>query len=244
MAVLGKIVGTLLGSIGGPCGAIVGGIAGHLLDAAETDGKSPAAGLGGCDESDIVFLSTFIGLSVAVLGVSRRNSTGRLRAVSDFLVRSLDLSAADRDVLQRILHDTYKKRHLLDIPALCASFVTVSSCDGRLLLVEFLLGIASQGGNESEDDLIRGIAGSLGFTSAQYREICRRVLPPETETLGILGLSPGASNDEIRRAYRRLANQYHPDKHAHREDGSMQFAEERFKVIQSAYSKLKQLKGL
>lgn len=48
---------------------------------------------------------------------------------------------------------------------------------------------------------------------------------------GVLGLSQGALQDEIRRSYRRLAREYHPD--ANPEDGR---AEERFKEVQHAYS--------
>src|SRR4028118_1187711 len=46
----------------------------------------------------------------------------------------------------------------------------------------------------------------------------------------VLGVSKGASQEEIRRAYKRLARKYHPD--ANRDDGE---AEERFKEIQHAY---------
>ncbi len=46
----------------------------------------------------------------------------------------------------------------------------------------------------------------------------------------VLGVSKGASQDEIRRSYRKLARKYHPD--ANREDPK---AEERFKEVQHAY---------
>src|SRR3712207_6648617 len=46
----------------------------------------------------------------------------------------------------------------------------------------------------------------------------------------VLGVSKGASQEEIRRSYRKLARKYHPD--ANRDDEK---AEERFKEIQHAY---------
>ena len=55
----------------------------------------------------------------------------------------------------------------------------------------------------------------------------------------ILGLQPGATEQEIKQAYRRLAAKYHPDKVAHLGDEFKTLAEERFKKIQQAYEQLK-----
>lgn len=54
----------------------------------------------------------------------------------------------------------------------------------------------------------------------------------------VLGLSPGASREEIKAAYRRLAAKYHPDKVAHLGEEFRKLAEQRFKEIQDAYQQL------
>lgn len=54
----------------------------------------------------------------------------------------------------------------------------------------------------------------------------------------ILGVAPGASREEIRSAYRRLAAQYHPDKVQHLGKELQELAEVRFKEIQQAYDQL------
>ncbi|MFH0729751.1 MAG: DnaJ domain-containing protein [Pseudomonadota bacterium] len=64
----------------------------------------------------------------------------------------------------------------------------------------------------------------------------RREATPDAHT--ILGVSPGASPDEIKQAYRRLANQYHPDKVAYLGEEFRVLAEKRFKEIQEAYEEL------
>jgi curved DNA-binding protein CbpA len=56
---------------------------------------------------------------------------------------------------------------------------------------------------------------------------------PAKDPYRILGVSRGASEDEIRRSYRRLAREHHPD--ANPDDPG---AEERFKEIQHAYEVL------
>jgi DnaJ domain/Protein of unknown function (DUF1232) len=54
----------------------------------------------------------------------------------------------------------------------------------------------------------------------------------------ILNVSPQADQAEIKAAYRKLANQYHPDKVAHLGKEFQELAEQRFKEIQGAYQKL------
>ena len=54
----------------------------------------------------------------------------------------------------------------------------------------------------------------------------------------ILGVARDASMDEIKQAYRRLANKYHPDKVHHLGEEFSEMAEKRFKEIESAYREL------
>jgi len=54
----------------------------------------------------------------------------------------------------------------------------------------------------------------------------------------ILGLSPNATQEEIRSAYIKLAKQYHPDRVAHLGKELQVLAEKRFKEIQQAYDRL------
>ena len=54
----------------------------------------------------------------------------------------------------------------------------------------------------------------------------------------LLGVDRSASADEIKHAYRELANKYHPDKLAHLGDEFKLLAERRFKEIQRAYQEL------
>lgn len=55
----------------------------------------------------------------------------------------------------------------------------------------------------------------------------------------VLEIPPGASQAEIKAAYRRLAGQYHPDKVQHLGEEFRKLAERRFKEIQQAYDRLR-----
>ncbi len=63
--------------------------------------------------------------------------------------------------------------------------------------------------------------------------------PPETDPFDALGVSEDASPEEVTRAYRRLAAQYHPDKVQHLGEEFRDLAEKKFKQIQAAYDELK-----
>ena len=54
----------------------------------------------------------------------------------------------------------------------------------------------------------------------------------------ILGLKPGASEEEIHTAYRKAAQEYHPDKVAHLGEALQKLAREKFIEIQNAYETL------
>lgn len=52
----------------------------------------------------------------------------------------------------------------------------------------------------------------------------------------VLGVSPGASDDEIKKAYRNLSRKYHPDANINNPNRAQ--AEERFKEVQQAYDQI------
>ena len=62
--------------------------------------------------------------------------------------------------------------------------------------------------------------------------------PGTQDPYEVLGLKPGASPEEIRSAYRRALQMYHPDKVSHLGDEFQELAGRKFVAIQVAYEKL------
>jgi DnaJ like chaperone protein len=68
---------------------------------------------------------------------------------------------------------------------------------------------------------------------------------PETDSAyKILELEPGATDEEVKKAYRRMAMKYHPDKVSHLGDEFRKNADEKFRKVNEAYEKIKKERNL
>ena len=55
----------------------------------------------------------------------------------------------------------------------------------------------------------------------------------------ILEISKNSTDEEVKKAYRKMAIKYHPDKVAHLGDEVRNLAEEKFKMVNKAYNNIK-----
>ena len=60
----------------------------------------------------------------------------------------------------------------------------------------------------------------------------------------VLGVDSGASDDQIKKAYRKLSMKYHPDKVSHLGEDFKKVANEKFKKVQAAYEQIKKERGI
>jgi hypothetical protein len=62
-----------------------------------------------------------------------------------------------------------------------------------------------------------------------------------TDPYAVLGVSPDASDDEIKRAYRELVRKYHPDNY--RDNPLSELAEQKMKEINDAYDRIERIRS-
>ncbi len=253
MAFKGKLIGALLGSFAGPMGTILGGLIGHLFDRA-TEERKAMEGLGSgprvlydsIPAAQLNFLSSLIGLSIAVANADRHVRTSQVDALKAFFRENFPYSEEDHRIILRIIDETFLNRNRLDVQALAGYYRATSSPAGRLLLLRLLFKIAAvdrRGISEPEETMIRLIAQRLGVDAGAYQSIRAEFKGEEGRAYQILGVKPDASEEEIHSAYRRLASQYHPDTVANLGEEFVKVAEEKFKIINEAYAEIRKQRG-
>ncbi|MFQ6675393.1 MAG: TerB family tellurite resistance protein [Fidelibacterota bacterium] len=111
---------------------------------------------------------------------------------------------------------------------------------GRLEMIHVLFGLSQADGkvHPAEIAVIEKISRYLGISHDDFESIKGMFVQDTTAAYRILNVDPDASPEEIKRAYRRMASKYHPDKVQHLGEEIQKLAEEKFKSINEAYQKI------
>ena len=94
-----------------------------------------------------------------------------------------------------------------------------------LLVYLIIMGLSDGQLNAAEEELLRTVAGRLGYHPAAFEQLLEMVLNQAhfaggqstsasslEDAYKALGVSKDSTDQEIKRAYRKLMSQYHPDK--------------------------------
>jgi DnaJ like chaperone protein len=116
----------------------------------------------------------------------------------------------------------------------------------RLQLLHFLFGIAKadQHVSESEVTEIKKIANYLNINLNDFESIKAMFYDETDSAYKMLEITKSATENEVKKAYRKMAKKYHPDKLQGLGDEHIKGAKDKFLQIQNAYEKIKKERGI
>lgn len=238
---LGKwIAGGLGWAFFGPIGGIVGFLVGTAFEG-QTGTKTQQNSTGQATTRGD-FMMSLIVLTAAVMKADGTVKKSELEFVKNFFRQSFGTDAATDAI--RMLRDILKQ----GIPVQDVSRQIGQNLDysSRLQLLHYLFGIARADGytHKSEVNLIEIIANYMRIGSSDFNSIKSMFYSDTNAAYAILGLTPDATNDEVKKAYRKMAIEYHPDKVSYLGEDVQKSAKEKFQKIQEAYENIKKERGI
>jgi DnaJ like chaperone protein len=233
----GKWIGGGLGwAFGGPIGALIGFALGSLVEKSK----------GGVEDSEGTtkgdFAVTFVVLTAAVMKADGKVLKSELDFVKKYFVKFFGASQA-KDMLQILKEILKKDINVNEVTAQVQQYMNYSS---RLQVMHFLYGIALADGNIDQAELhtIQQIGSGIGISPADCASIKNMYIEETDSAYKILEVSPNVSDVELKKAYKKMAIKFHPDKVSYLGEEAKEAAEEKFKKISEAYEKIKKQRGL
>ena len=116
----------------------------------------------------------------------------------------------------------------------------------RLQLYNFLFGIAQADGevHEQELRLLEYIAQQLGLSSSEYKSARSTYVPSVDWAYELLEIQRSATDEEVKKAYKKMAIKYHPDKVEYLGEDFKKAANEKFQKLNSAYEVIKKERNI
>ena len=238
MAKYGKWITGILGwTLFGPIGGIIGFALGALTDSDSlTLGKT-----GGVNAQKGSFMVSLLVLVSSVLKADGKILRSELDYVKAFFMRNFGPAATQEAML--LLRDILKQS--VPLKDVCEQIKQNMDYAARLQMMHFLFGIANAD-NEmvaSEISILQSIAKYLGINDSDYTSIKAMFIEDATSAYQVLEIESSATNEEVKKAYRKMAVKYHPDKVAHMGEEVQQGAGEKFRKVNEAYEKIKRERG-
>jgi len=248
MANFAKWLGASLGwSFGGPIGGILGFALGSFIDGfSEADIKGYRQTSQGKNRP--ITSSGDFEISLLVLAAVVIKSDGKIdRKELDFVRRSFTgMYGATRANRAFKLFNGIIKKNDISTRQVCLQIRQRMDHASRLQLLHFLFGIAKADGlvNEYEMQSIHRIAGYLYINQRDFESIKAMFYNEVNSAYKILEIDKTASNDEVKKAYRRMVKKHHPDKLRHLGEEHLKGAEEKFRKIQTSYEQIQKERGM
>lgn len=236
----GKWIGGVLGwAVLGPLGAIIGYYIGSALedDSRSESGTDPRYDQGERNS----FLISLLVLSAAVIKADGKVTSAEIAKLREFFARNFGAQAANEaeKIVKEIVHKDF------NIYEVCGQVRSCMDYSQRMQLYHYLVSLgACDGLMQCEVDILEVIATNIGLSKGDADSILALFRPSNDANYRILGISPDATDEEVKKAYRRMAVKYHPDKVATLGEDVQKAAEEKFKAVSQAYDAICRERGI
>ncbi|MFP4019666.1 MAG: TerB family tellurite resistance protein [Bacteroidales bacterium] len=222
----------------GPIGGILGFVLGSLVDESSTQGTKSGYSM----TTTGSFSVSLLVLVAAVMKADNRVMRSELNYVKRFFIENFGEESAAEAL--KMLRDLIKQN--IPINEVCQQIKQNMDYSSRLQLLHFLYGIANADGqiHESELRIINKIANGIGIGIKDRNSIQSMFIEDTDYAYKILEVEPSASDEEIKKAYRKMANKYHPDKVSHLGEDFQKVAHQKFRKVNEAYEKIKKERNI
>jgi DnaJ like chaperone protein len=247
-------------AIGGPIGGLLGYFIGRAFSS-DSDTDSPLHSHRGPYRNTGSQADINVALMVLIASVMKADGAVK-RSELDFVKRFLLQNYGEEQGKQmlKVLQQMVEQ----DIPIVdvCAQIKVNTDYTTRYHMVDFLFGIGGADGafQQSELNMLRLISQYLGISQSDYTSIYERHVGSGysgysgysqnsgssarsgytgKDPYKVLGITKDASDDDVRKAYRKMAMKYHPDRVAGMGEEMQRNAAEQMKEINQAYDEIK-----
>jgi len=197
-------------------------------------------------ESHNRFVILLVNILVKIAQADGHFTRPELNAILNFFQYQLRYNQDQMYWVKQLVKEA--RENTTDLRQLLEEFRTGFAYEPRLILLELIYQIiyTKQPPPQNELLLAREIAGLLQISVYDQRTIEAKYMyrqrqeaatsgQVEEQYYAVLGLEKGADFAEIKKAYRKLSMQYHPDKVGHLGEEFKKIAEEKMKEINVAY---------
>ena len=187
------------------------------------------------------FLMSLLVLSASVIRADGKTTSQELATVRSFFGRNFGPQAADEaeDIIKELLQKDF------NLYEVCGQIRSCMDYSQRLQLFHYLVSLgACDGLLQSEIDVLEVIASYIGLSKSESDSILAQFRPSNDSNYRILEITSDATNEEVKKAYRKMAVKYHPDKVARLGEDVQKAAEEKFKAVSQAYEAICRERGM
>jgi len=227
--------------VGGPLGAIVGGAIQHALS---NSNLQQLEHKGGATNPEMIFISNLVAVMTKICMADGHISAEERRVIHDFFSRSLNYGGEELRFIDAMIDET--ERLSPDLTQVALAFDKFASHEQRLILLDLAYNVASADHVicDGEQKAINELVSALKLSREEHERIKgRHAVAKKSDHYAVLGIKSSASDEALKKAYRQLATQYHPDKVSHLGDELIAFANTKFQEINDSYQAIRKERG-